>query len=118
MSACAVTARGCRRRTSPCSTTCSRLSAADRKIRDRCASRCRFKGHPHLERILLPRYWQGHPGRKDHPARGNEEEDFIKDPLALESALNQIPGVVTVGLFAQRSADVLLIGSDAGVRQI
>jgi ribose 5-phosphate isomerase A len=42
----------------------------------------------------------------------------IEDPLALESALNQIPGVVTVGLFAQRPADVLLIGSDAGVRRI
>jgi ribose 5-phosphate isomerase A len=42
----------------------------------------------------------------------------IKDPIALESALNQIPGVVTVGLFAQRPADVLLIGSDAGVQQI
>ena len=42
----------------------------------------------------------------------------IKDPVALESALNQIPGIVTVGLFAQRPADVLLIGSDAGVRQI
>jgi ribose 5-phosphate isomerase A len=43
---------------------------------------------------------------------------IIKDPLALESALNQIPGVVTVGLFAQRPADVLLIGSEAGVQQI
>jgi ribose 5-phosphate isomerase A len=42
----------------------------------------------------------------------------IKDPVALESALNQIPGVVTVGLFAQRIADVLLIGGDAGVRQL
>jgi ribose 5-phosphate isomerase A len=42
----------------------------------------------------------------------------IKDPVALESALNQIPGVVTVGLFAQRPADVLLIGTDAGVRRI
>jgi ribose 5-phosphate isomerase A len=42
----------------------------------------------------------------------------IKDPVALESALNQIPGVVTVGLFAQRPADVLLIDSDAGVQQI
>ena len=42
----------------------------------------------------------------------------IKDPVALESALNQIPGVVTVGLFARRPADVLLIGSDAGVQQI
>jgi ribose 5-phosphate isomerase A len=42
----------------------------------------------------------------------------IEDPVALESSLNQIPGVVTVGLFARRPADVLLIGSDAGVRQI
>jgi ribose 5-phosphate isomerase A len=43
---------------------------------------------------------------------------LIEDPLALESALNQIPGVVTVGLFAQRTADVLLIGGDSGVQQI
>ena len=43
---------------------------------------------------------------------------IIKEPLALESALNQIPGVVTVGLFAHRPADVLLIGGDAGVQQI
>jgi ribose 5-phosphate isomerase A len=42
----------------------------------------------------------------------------IRDPLALELALNQIPGVVTVGLFAQRPADVLLIGSSAAVRRI
>jgi ribose 5-phosphate isomerase A len=42
----------------------------------------------------------------------------IRAPVALESASNQIPGVVTVGLFAQRPADVLLIGSDAGVKQI
>jgi ribose 5-phosphate isomerase A len=43
---------------------------------------------------------------------------IIKDPVALESALNQIPGVVTVGLFAQRPADVLLIGTPTGVQQI
>jgi ribose 5-phosphate isomerase A len=42
----------------------------------------------------------------------------ITDPVALEAALNQIPGVVTVGLFAQRPADVLLIGGDAGVKQL
>jgi ribose 5-phosphate isomerase A len=42
----------------------------------------------------------------------------ITDPVALESALNQIPGVVTVGLFAHRPADVLLIGSDTGVKQL
>jgi ribose 5-phosphate isomerase A len=42
----------------------------------------------------------------------------IDDPVALESALNQIPGVVTVGLFAHRPADVLLIGSNTGVKQL
>jgi ribose 5-phosphate isomerase A len=34
----------------------------------------------------------------------------IADPVALETDLNQIPGVVTVGLFARRPADVVLIG--------
>jgi ribose 5-phosphate isomerase A len=43
---------------------------------------------------------------------------IIRDPVALESALNQIPGIVTVGLFAHRPADVLLIGGDTGVQQI
>ena len=34
----------------------------------------------------------------------------IVDPAALEAALNQIPGVVSVGLFARRPADVVLTG--------
>jgi ribose 5-phosphate isomerase A len=34
----------------------------------------------------------------------------ITDPLALEADLNQITGVVCVGLFARRPADVVLIG--------
>jgi ribose 5-phosphate isomerase A len=39
----------------------------------------------------------------------------ILDPVALESRLNQIPGIVTVGLFAIRPADVLLVGTASGV---
>ncbi|MDH5834313.1 ribose-5-phosphate isomerase RpiA [Luteimonas kalidii] len=34
----------------------------------------------------------------------------IADPVALEGALNQIPGVVCVGLFARRPADVVIVG--------
>jgi len=34
----------------------------------------------------------------------------IRDPVAMERELNQIAGIVTVGLFAQRRADVVLIG--------
>ena len=40
----------------------------------------------------------------------------ILKPLELESALNQITGVVTNGLFARRGADVLLLGTDKGVQ--
>jgi ribose 5-phosphate isomerase A len=39
----------------------------------------------------------------------------IPDPAGLETAINQITGVVTVGLFARRPADVLLVGTAAGV---
>lgn len=42
----------------------------------------------------------------------------IAEPVKLENALNQIVGVVTNGLFAQRPADVLLLGSDSGVRTL
>jgi len=39
----------------------------------------------------------------------------ITDPVALERDLNQITGVVTVGLFAVRPADVLFVGTSRGV---
>ena len=35
----------------------------------------------------------------------------ITDPVGLEREINQIPGVVSVGLFARRPADVVLIGA-------
>lgn len=38
----------------------------------------------------------------------------IEDPVALESEINQIVGVVTVGLFAARRADVVLTGEETG----
>jgi len=39
----------------------------------------------------------------------------ISDPKSLELAINQIPGVVTCGLFAKRPADVLLLASDKDI---
>ncbi len=39
----------------------------------------------------------------------------ITDPVKLEEGINQIPGVVTNGLFARRRADVLLLGTPDGV---
>jgi ribose 5-phosphate isomerase A len=42
----------------------------------------------------------------------------IVKPMELEAALNQIVGVVTNGLFAQRGADVLLLGAADGTKTI
>ena len=53
---------------------------------------------------------------------GNEILDVhdlkIANPLEVETRFNQIPGVVTVGIFAHRPADVLLIGGSGGVKLI
>jgi ribose 5-phosphate isomerase A len=40
----------------------------------------------------------------------------ILDPPALETEINQLAGVVTVGLFARRPADVLVVAGHAGVQ--
>jgi ribose 5-phosphate isomerase A len=42
----------------------------------------------------------------------------ILDPVTLETEINQITGVVCVGLFARRPADILIIGSDTGSKTI
>lgn len=40
----------------------------------------------------------------------------IANPLEMETRINQMPGVVSVGIFSHRPADVLLIADDSGVR--
>ena len=42
----------------------------------------------------------------------------ITNPLALEAQINQIAGVITVGLFAREKADILLVSNTSGVRRI
>jgi ribose 5-phosphate isomerase A len=42
----------------------------------------------------------------------------LNDPMAFESAVNQIAGVVTVGLFARRRADILIVAGDAAVKTL
>ena len=43
---------------------------------------------------------------------------LIEDPLAMETRINQITGVVCNGLFAARPADVLLLGAPSGVEEV
>jgi ribose 5-phosphate isomerase A len=42
----------------------------------------------------------------------------ISDPHLMEAAVNQLVGVVTVGLFAERPADLLLVGGPGGVTRL
>ena len=42
----------------------------------------------------------------------------IMEPVKLEEELNNVPGVVTVGIFARRPADVLLLGTPGGVKTL
>ena len=69
-------------------------------------------------------FMRGHPIWRENYVtdNGNHILDIhnlqITNPLELETRINQIPGVVTVGLFANRPADVLLVGDDKGVRTL
>jgi ribose 5-phosphate isomerase A len=66
----------------------------------------------------------GHPALRSGFTTDNENVILdvhglsIIDPVALETTINQIAGVVTVGLFARRGADVILLGADTGVRKL
>jgi len=42
----------------------------------------------------------------------------INNPLEMETRLNQIPGILTCGIFAHRPADILLIADESGVREM
>jgi len=40
----------------------------------------------------------------------------ITNPLELETRINHLPGVLTVGIFSHRPADILIVGDDSGIR--
>jgi len=66
----------------------------------------------------------GRPQLREHFLTDNgniilDVEDLtILNPVELETKLNNIAGVVTNGLFARRGADVILVGTDAGIQTL
>ena len=42
----------------------------------------------------------------------------LSNPVGVEEQINQMPGVVSVGLFARRPADLLLLAGESGVEKI
>ena len=78
------------------------------------------RGHVAHELVKLG----GQPKLREHFLTDNgniilDVEDMrILNPTELEMKINNIVGVVTNGLFADRGADVILVGSDQGVRTL
>ncbi len=42
----------------------------------------------------------------------------IMEPVKLENEMNKLPGIVTVGIFANRPADVLILGTPEGAKTV
>ena len=66
----------------------------------------------------------GHPLWRENVVTDNVNQIIdvhgltILDPIALENSIDGLAGVVSVGLFARRAADVVLVGGASGVRTL
>ena len=79
-------------------------------------------GRSHVARVLVamggrPELRAGFVTDNGHPILDVHGLSIV-DPVGLESEVNAIPGVVTVGLFAKRPADVVLVAGPDGVKTL
>jgi NADH dehydrogenase I D subunit len=67
----------------------------------------RFKGHPNLQRLIMPPEWKGHPLRKNYPGRATEMPPYT---LADAKKNQPIDGGVYVEKYGRRRQLILNIG--------
>jgi len=65
----------------------------------------------------LPEYREGFETDNGNVILDVRHLDLV-DPVSMETRITQIPGVVTVGIFANQRASLILLGTDAGVTRI
>ena len=73
---------------------------------------------PSFDGKIVPAFLHRPVGEGPFPAIIDVHGLTILDPVTMESTIRAMVGVVTVGLFALRGADVILLGSDTGVNSI